>query len=92
MSLENYGFANALSYSVRLMSEKRKYLWMFATIYPSLRLALSVVCYFVDSYPFTVTIFSVFYLIMALLLPCITFKLYYDTVGGERRDISLFRK
>lgn len=91
MALENYGFANALSYSVRLMSEKRKYLWMFATIYPSLRLALSVVCYFVDSYPFTATIFSVFYLIMTLLLPCITFKLYYDTVGGERRDISLFR-
>lgn len=87
MFLENYSFTNALSYSVRLMSEKRKYLWLFATLYPVMRFVLSLVCYFVDAYAFTATMFSLFYLMIALFLPCITFKMYYDTVGGERRDL-----
>ncbi len=87
MFLENYSFTNALSYSVRLMSEKRRYLWLFATLYPVMRFLLSLVCYFVDAYAFTATVFSLFYLMLALMSPCVTFKMYYDTVGGERRDL-----
>lgn len=89
MFLENYSFNNALSYSVRLMSENRKYLWLFAAVYPSMRLALTAICYFVDSYYVTVAIFSVFYLFAMLILPCLAFKLYYDSVGGERRDVAV---
>lgn len=87
MFLENYSFNNALSYSARLMSENRKYLWFFAAVYPSMRLALTAICYFVNSYAVTVVVFSVFYLFAMLIIPCLTFKLYYDSVGGERRDV-----
>lgn len=89
MFLENYSLNNALAYSVRLMSEKRAYMRLFALIYPLARLALSIVCYFVGNDMFTVTVFSVFYLLAIILVPCLTFKLYYDTVGGDRRDIRL---
>lgn len=87
MFLENYSFNNALSYSVRLMNENRKYLWLFAAGYPLMRLALMTICYFIDSYAVTVVIFSVLYLFAMLFIPCLTFKLYYDSVGGERRDV-----
>lgn len=87
MFLENYSFNNALSYSVRLMNEKRKYLWLFAVFYPMLQFLLTALCYFAGSYPVTVIIFSVFYLAAMLFIPCLTFKLYYDSVGGDRRDI-----
>lgn len=87
--LEHYSLGNALSYSVRLMNENRRFLWFFAIVYPISRLAFSVLCYFAASEIVTVLVFSAFYLIVMLVLPCLTFKLYYDVAGGERRDIGV---
>ena len=88
MFLENYSFNFALSYSVRLMNEKRKKLFLFAALYPFLRFVVTVICGVINLPIVTVAVFSVGYLFCIAWLPCFTFKLYYDTVGGERRDIS----
>lgn len=88
MFLENYGFNQALSYSVRLMSEKRKLLFLVAFLFPLSQAALTVICGFIGIFWVTVVLFGVFYLFCIIFLPCLAFKLYYDTVGGERRDIT----
>lgn len=88
MFLENYSFNLALSYSVRLMNEKRKKLFLCATMYPFIRFALTVVCGVINIPAVTVALFAVEYLFCIAWLPCVTFKLYYDSVGGERRDIA----
>lgn len=88
MILENYSFNQALSYSVRLMSEKRRFLWLLATLYPLTEIVLTVISALIDVYAVTVTLFALMYLVGIALMPSVTFKLYYDSVGGERRDIS----
>ena len=88
MFLENYSFNFALSYSVRLMYEKRKKLFLFAALYPLLRFVVTVICGLINLPIVTMAVFSVGYLFCFAWLPCFTFKLYYDSVGGERRDIS----
>ncbi len=86
--LENYKFNLALSYSVRLAGKNRALITCVAITYPLVQVALSVVCYFVASRALLVMLFSLFYLASILLVPCIAFTLYYDNVGGERKDIG----
>lgn len=88
MYMENYSFNLALSYSVRLVSERKGFLWAMALIYPLCRLALTAICGLIGLKIVTYAVFSLFYLFCIVFVPCVTFKLYYDTVGGERRDIS----
>ena len=88
MFLENYSFNLALSYSVRLMNENRKKLLLSAATYPFVRFVLTVVCGLVNVPAVTVALFAVVYLLCIVWLPCVTFKLYYDSVGGERRDLT----
>lgn len=88
MFLENYSFNLALSYSVRLMNEKRKKLLVCAAAYPFIRFVFTAVCAVVNIAAVTVAVFSVGYMFCISWLPCVTFKQYYDSVGGERRDVS----
>lgn len=88
MFMENYSFNLALSYSVRLVSERRGFLWAMALVYPLCRLALTALCGVIGIDYVTYALFALFYLFCIVFVPCVTFKLYYDTVGGERRDIA----
>lgn len=88
MFLENYKFNQALSYSVRIAGEQQRIIWLVSVGYPVVQVLITVVCYFVKSQAFTVAMFSIFYLWCILLVPCIAFTLYYDSVGGERHDVG----
>lgn len=88
MSEENYRFTSALSYSVRLAREKRGFIIAVSFIYPLIQLALTALCAWVNLRVLTVVLYSLMYLVFTTYAPCVTFKIYYDSVGGERRDIS----
>ncbi|MCM1290286.1 MAG: hypothetical protein NC132_04555 [Corallococcus sp.] len=84
---ENYRFTSALSYSVRLALDKRNFLIAVSLIYPLLQLALTALCAWVDLRALTVALYSLFFFAFSLYAPCVAFKIYYDSVGGVRRDI-----
>ncbi len=88
MFVENYSFNSALSYSVRLMSEKRRKLLLFSFAYPLVRIALTAICGLIGINIVTVVLYSVFYLFCIIYVPALSFRMYYSSVGGERRDIS----
>lgn len=88
MFLENYKFNLALSYSVRLAGNKRPFILCVSIVYPLIQVALTVACQFIGVPEVTVVLFSLFYFACILLVPCIAFTLYYDSVGGERKDIG----
>ena len=85
MFVEHYALNQAMSYSVRLMSEKRRFLWTIATVYPLCEAALTALCGFIGVQAVTITLFSVMYLFCMLLIPAVTFRIYFECVGGERR-------
>lgn len=85
---ENYRFGSALSYSVRLAFDKRGFLIAVSFIYPLVQLALTALCAWVNIRALTVALYSLLYLFFSLYAPCVTFKIYYDSVGGVRRDIG----
>ena len=85
---ENYRFTSALSYSVRLASDKRKFLLTVSFVFPMVQLALIALCAWVNLRPLTITLYAVFIFIFGLYAPCVAFKIYYDSVGGVRRDIT----
>lgn len=84
---ENYRFTSALSYSVRLAFEKRGFIIAISFIYPLVQLALTALCAWANIRSLTVALYSLLYLFFSVYAPCVTFKIYYDSVGGERRDI-----
>lgn len=88
MFVEHYALNQAMSYSVRLMSEKRRFLWTIATVYPLCEAALTALCGFIGVQAVAITLFSVMYLFCMLLIPAVTFRIYFECVGGERRDIG----
>lgn len=88
MFLENYKFNQALSYSVRIAGEQHRIIWLVSVGYPVVQVLITVACFFVKSQAFTIAMFSLFYLACILLVPCIAFTLYYDSVGGERHDVG----
>ena len=85
---ENYRFGSALSYSVRLALDKRWFFIAVSLIYPLAQLALVALCAWVNITAVTVTLYSLFVLFFSLYAPCVAFKIYYDSVGGTRRDVT----
>jgi len=85
---ENYRFTSALSYSVRLAREKRGFIIAVSCIYPLIQLALTALCAWVNLRVLTVVLYALLYMFFSMYAPCVSFKIYYDSVGGERRDIG----
>ena len=85
---ENYRFSAALSYSVRLALDKPGFLIFLSLIYPTIQLALTALCAWANLPALTVVLYSVLYFFFTLYAPCAAFKIYYDSVGCVRRDIT----
>ena len=85
---ENYRFNVAMSYSARTMSGKRRALVLLGLLFPIARLATVAVGYLLQPYHLDVLAYAVAIFFGLTYVPCFAFKQYYDTVGGERRDVS----
>ena len=83
---ENYRFNVAMSYSARVMAQKRNKVILISIVYPLARYAVMAVAYFIR--PFDVVIFAVAIFFVLTYIPCFAFKQFYDDVGGERRDVG----
>ncbi|MCM1195291.1 MAG: hypothetical protein NC332_05100 [Firmicutes bacterium] len=85
---ENYNLNVALSYSVRIMSKKKKLAWGLSFAYVAGRCLVLLLAYFIPSFYLDAVVYAVAYLLVITYVPCLAYKLYHDSVGGERRDIS----
>lgn len=85
---ENYKFNVALAYSARTMAKKKGFTRGFAFAYPAARLAVGAVACLLAPYKLDVIVYALFYFVLIVLLPCVAFAIYHDTIGGERRDLS----
>ena len=85
---ENYRFNRAMSYSARLMFAKKGKLLIFALLYPLLRLAILGLAYLLQPYYLDWIVYGVAFLFAFTYVPCLSYKQYYDDVGGERRDVG----
>lgn len=85
---ENYRFGSALSYSVRMALHKRKFLIVITLVYPLTQLAIAALCAWVNVQALTVTLYALFVLFFSTYAPCVAFTMYYDSVGGVRRDVT----
>lgn len=85
---ENYRFNVAMSYSARTMSSKGKLLFGLSLLYPIGRCGVMALAYLVSPYRLGVVVYAIAIFISLTYVPCLAFKQYYDTIGGERRDVS----
>lgn len=85
---ENYRFNTALSYSVRATSKNKKYLWAFSLGYPSARLVTGILAKLAESVKADIAVYALFWLFLIMYVPALSFKLYHDSIGIERRDID----
>lgn len=85
---ENYRFNIAMSYSARTMSSKGRLLFGLSLLYPIGRYAMMALAYLVESYHLGVVVYAIAIFVSLTYVPCLAFKQYYDTIGGERRDVS----
>lgn len=83
---ENYRFNTAFAYSVRIMSKKNKYCVIFAFAYPTLRIAVGALGALLAPYGLDAIVYALFYLVLIMAIPCAAYVMYYDSIGGERRD------
>lgn len=84
---ENYHLNIALSYSVRVMSKQNKFVWGLTLAYVLGRYLLMFVAYWLQPYHLDIVLYALAYLAATLILPTVAYRVYYDVVGGERRDI-----
>lgn len=84
---ENYTFSSALSYSVRTTNSCKKQIWLFALWYPSIRLVTNVLAYFTRPI-WCYLFYFLFFAYFTVYIPCMAYALFYDTIGGVRRDLS----
>ncbi len=85
---ENYLFNRAMSYSARLMFRKKRILWSVAVCYPLLRVIVLSSAYLLAPYKLDILVYAAAFLLAFTYVPCLSYKLYYDDVGGERRDVG----
>lgn len=85
---ENYRLNTALSYSARCSASHRGIVWGLTLGYVFGRYAVMSLGYLLAPYNLDVLVYSLAYLFCIAYIPCLSYKLYHDTVGGERRDIS----
>ncbi len=85
---ENYPFNRAMSYSARLMFRKKRIVWTVAVCYPFIRVTVLALAYLLVPYKLDALVYGVAFLLVFSYVPCLSYKLYYDDVGGERRDVG----
>lgn len=84
---EHYHLNIAFAHSVRVMSKQTKFLLIGCFTYSLGRYAIMAAGYFLSPYHLDVVLYALTYLFVIIMLPCFAYKVYYDFVGGERRDI-----
>lgn len=85
---ENYHLNIALAYSVRVMTKQNKAVWGATLGYVLGRYAVMALAYLLAPYNLDVLLYAVAYLFVVMFLPCLAYRIYYDVVGSERRDIA----
>ena len=84
---ENYRINVGLSYSVRVMTKMPRTVWGVALICTFGQYVLMLCAYFARPYYLDIVLYFITYLFLILLAPAFAYKVYYDVVGGGRRDI-----
>ncbi len=84
---EHYRLNVAFAHSVRVMSKQTKAVIISCVVYTLGRYAVAAAGYFLSPYHIDVVLYALVYLMLIMYLPCFAYKVYYDFVGGERRDI-----
>lgn len=84
---ESYTFSSALSYSVRITSKAPQYVWLFAVSYTLLRLTAFIIGIVLYPYGLQFVPFAVLFVFFTAYLPCFAYRLFYDSLGGARRDL-----
>ncbi|MBQ2805237.1 MAG: hypothetical protein IJF10_05075 [Clostridia bacterium] len=87
MFCENYSLTSALSYSIRIMLQHKRFLVLLAFSYPVTRGLLSLVAAVCPA-PVSMVLFTVFYAFLIMLLPITSFKMYFESMGMERKDVK----
>lgn len=85
---ENYKLNTALSYSARCSASKRGAVWGLTLGYVFGRYAVMCLGYLLAPYRLDVLVYALAHLFCIVYIPCLSYVLYHDTVGGKRRDIS----
>lgn len=85
---ENYPLNVGLSYSVRVMTKLPRQVWCITLAYALGRYVIMLCAYFLSPYYLDIVLYALCYLFIVLFLPAYAYKVYYDVVGGERRDLS----
>lgn len=84
---ENYRFNIAMSYSARTMSSKRLQVVGLAFLYPTARVIVIAVAYLLEPFMLDALLYAVALTLLLMFVPVFAFKMFYDDVGGERRDL-----
>lgn len=85
---DNYPLNVAFSYSARIMSKNKKITWGISCLYTFGRMAIITLGALLAPYNLNVLVYFLAYLFVITFAPCLAYKLYYDDVGGERRDVT----
>ncbi len=86
---EDYRFNIAMSYSARSMVKLRPMLLGISFAYVFAHTAVMALAYLLEPYGLHILLYTLTYVMLFMYVPCFAFKQYYDSVGGERRDIPL---
>ena len=84
---ENYRFNIAMSYSARIMSNRRLQLLGFSALFAIARIAVMAVAYLLEPLMLDVLAYAVAITLCLMFVPVFAFKKFYDDIGGERRDL-----
>lgn len=85
---ENYRFNSAFAYSVSIMSKNGKLCIGFAVLYPVIRMVTGILAVLAAPFKLDIVVYALFYFAMILVIPCMAYVMYYNSIGGERRDID----
>ena len=85
---DNYPLNVAFSYSARIMFKHKRLAWGAGFAYVFGRIAVITIGSLIAPYHLDTVLYFIAYLFIITYVPCLAYKLYYDDVGGERRDVS----
>lgn len=77
----------AFSYSARIMSKHKRITWGISFAFVFARMAIVLLGALLAPYRLDVPLYCLAYVFTIAYTPCLAYKLYYDEVGGERRDV-----
>ena len=84
---DHYPLNVAFSYSARIMSKRKKITWGISLAFVFARMAVITLGSLLAPYHLDKVLYSIAYASAISYAPCLAYKLYYDDVGGERRDV-----